>query len=90
MLSIPVIDTARMVAIIDPGEPIGLYGYIDMALPSLVTIRGHDWGQNLIGFCYDNKFHKIGSRNIYYNLDITEGGVITNTVHNTLYITQIY
>jgi hypothetical protein len=61
-----------------------------MALPSLVIIRGHDWGQNYIGFCYDSKFHKVASRNIYYNLEVSESGVISDTVSNTLYITQIY
>lgn len=91
ILSDPIKNIFRRVervALISPGQPIGLYGYIDMNQASLVLIRAHDWGQSLIGVTYSGTFQLFGRQNIYYYLDINSGGVITDTVSNTLYITQ--
>lgn len=56
---------------------------------SLVVVRGKDWSQSIVGISGNGKFQTLMKHNMYYNLDINENGVISDTVYNVLYIVQI-
>ena len=67
-----------------------MYGYVDMTMATLIIIRAKDWGQSIIGYAANGTFTVLTRHNTYYDLNIDSGGVITDTVSNTLYVSQFY